>query len=255
MLRIAWHGCAAFTLDLDGHELLVDPFFTRSGQLANPHAPTAHEYMASHRPERVLITSGRADHCDLGAIGELTAIRPLEFVCSEEVAAALQRECGVAEEHLTAVAPGSAHTLEAVRLEVFPAAPPPAGAVASAGGGPALSLLVGSGDKHVYLSGDTSVDRIPEMPAPVAVLCVGGRVQDPATGEMAPHTLTPADVPEAARRLHARAIVPVEWDLPLCGDPLDLENLRQRLAEEVPDCAVTKPPYNTWSYIEDAVAV
>lgn len=31
--------------------------------------------MATHRPERVVITDRRADHCDVAATGALTAIR------------------------------------------------------------------------------------------------------------------------------------------------------------------------------------
>jgi hypothetical protein len=31
--------------------------------------------MATHRPERVVITDGRADHCDVAATRALTAIR------------------------------------------------------------------------------------------------------------------------------------------------------------------------------------
>lgn len=214
MIRLSWHGCAAFTLGVDGHEILVDPLFSPHGTYANPHAPTPYEYMATHRPERVVLTTGRADHCDIEAIKALTAIGPLEFVCSPAVAQVLARDCGIGDRHLTLVKPGDSLALDGFRLDVFPARPP---APAGAGGerdDAALELLVESSDRRIFLSGDTSVEAIPDMVPPVAVLCVGTRMKDSLTQAVGPHTLTPTEVPEVIRRLHARAVVAVAWDDP-----------------------------------------
>jgi len=242
MVRIAWHGGAACTLDIGGHEVLVDPVFARDGPWCNPHAPTAYEYMASHRPERVVLTSGEPDHCDLDTLRALMAIRPLELVCSPAVAAQLTMHGAVGPEHLTAVAPDTQRRLDHLRIDVFRSAPP------SPDGARGLGLLVQAGDECVYVSGDTSVDSLPEAPSPVAVLCVGvsSGPDDPARA----HTLMAEDVPAAVRRLHARALVPVEWDLPFFADALDVNDLRDRVAAEAPACAVASPAYNTWTYIE-----
>lgn len=249
MIRIAWHGCAAYTLEIGGHEILVDPLLSTDGAYANPHAPTAYEYMAAHRPERVLITDGRADHCDVAAIRSLIAIRPLAFVCATAVAERLIRDSGVDERHVTHVAPGDARRLEALQVEVFAAVPP----VAVSGGQSPLAARLRAGDDQVFVSGATTAAAVPQdAGAPVAVLCVGTLMKDPVSQTVAPHGLTPTELPQAARRLGARIVVPVEWDQPLMQEAVDIADLQRVMAERLPECAVANPAYNTWTYVETA---
>jgi L-ascorbate metabolism protein UlaG (beta-lactamase superfamily) len=260
-LRIAWHGCASYTLEVDGRQVLVDPFFSPAGTYGpwytpNPHAPTLAAYRAAYRPQLVLITHGHFDHCDLETLRQL---RELPVVTSQEVAAALRRHLGVAATpaapgetlvaaglHLRAVA--GVHWLTGAegdeaarkldrpeRYGVFPA------------GGPSLGFLLA---ERVYASGDTTLAGVPAARAPVAVLCVGTRMAHPVTRAVAEPILTAADVPAAARRLAAGVVVPVHWDFPLFLDPFDWDDLLRRMAAELPACRVVRPPYNTWVTLE-----
>lgn len=268
MVRIAWHGSAAHTLDLDGHEVLVDPFFSPAGAYgpwytANPRAPAADRYLAGFHPELVVITHGHFDHCDLETIKALHAMRPLHYACSPSVAAALRRHCNLDAAAITEVEPGRSYAIGAIRLVVFAGEhwlTGEEGDVAARkldrpdrygvfpAGGPSLGFSFGS----VYVSGDTTLDGVPDIEAPIAVLSVGTRMRHPVTKEVDTPILTAADVPAAVTRLQARVVAPVHWDFPLFLDPFDLSDLARRLASEAPQCRLASLHYNAWVDLDPA---
>jgi L-ascorbate metabolism protein UlaG (beta-lactamase superfamily) len=271
-VRIAWHGSAAYTLEAGGCEVLVDPFFSPASAYgpwytANPHAPSAADYLAAHAPDLVLITHGHFDHCDLEAVKALTAIRPLHFVTSAAVAAALLRHCGLGAESVTAIAPGQRLDVGAVQVRAFAGVhwlTGPEGDEAARkldrperygvfpAGGPSLGFLLTGGRDRAYLSGDTVLAGVPEIDAPVAVISTGTRMTHPVTHEVTTPVVTIEDLPAVARRLHARVMAAVHWDFGLFLDPFDADAAARRMAAEAPECRLVIPAYNAWTDLTTA---
>ncbi len=267
MVRIAWHGSGAYTLEIAGCEVLVDPYFSPAGTYGawytpNAHAPRPADYLAAHAPDLVILTHGHFDHCDLETVKALTAIRPLHFVTSGAVSAALLRHCGLGSDAVTTIAPGQRLDLGAVRLHayagkhwlsdaegdeaarkldrpdrygVFPA------------GGPSLGFAAEAGGDRAYLSGDTVLEGVPDLEAPVAIVNAGTRMRHPVTKEVATPVVTSNDLPKVARRLRAAVLVPLHWDFPLFLEPFDVDGAARRMAAEDPDCRLLIPPYNVWA--------
>jgi L-ascorbate metabolism protein UlaG (beta-lactamase superfamily) len=266
-VRIAWHGSAAYTLEIAGCEVLVDPFFSPASAYGpwytpNTHAPDPAGYLAEYAPDLMIITHGHFDHCDLAAVKALTAIRPLQILTSAAVAAALQRHCGLGADSVTTIAPGQRKDLGAVQAEAFAGVhwltnaegdeaarkldrPDRFGVFPA--GGPSLGFVVTAGGERAYLSGDTVLEGIPEAQAPVAVISTGTRMAHPVTKEIATPVVTLDDLPAVARRLHARVLAAVHWDFPLFLDPFDAEGAGRRMAAEHPACRLVIPSYNTWT--------
>lgn len=80
-MDLTWHGHATWHVDVDGTELLIDPFFD------NPYADVDPEELD---PDHVLITHGHADH-----IADVDRYRGAHFVGTPEMTGYLADEYGI----------------------------------------------------------------------------------------------------------------------------------------------------------------
>ncbi len=87
-IKLTWLGHSAFSLDIDGHNVLIDPYLS-----GNPLAPAAHESLS---PELILLSHAHGDHLgDTVAIAKRTGA---PVVTNFEIASWMENR-GVAVTH------------------------------------------------------------------------------------------------------------------------------------------------------------
>jgi L-ascorbate metabolism protein UlaG (beta-lactamase superfamily) len=193
-ITLTWLGHGAMQLDVGGHQLLVDPFFT-----GNPAAAVTPEAV---QPNYILISHGHGDHVgDAVAIARRTGAT---VISNFEIAGWFSNQgLNAHGQHL-----GGGHQFPFGYLKLTLALHGSALPDGTYGGNPAGFLLSAEG-KKLYLACDTGLfgdmQLIGDEGLDLAVLPIGDN-----------YTMGPADALRAARLLRAKTYIPVHyntWDL------------------------------------------
>ena len=94
MVKFCWHGVASYSLNIDGVELSVDPFFADDQGFnfwfkENQHKPSFEQYFQLVNPEFIVITHGHFDHCCLHTLRVITEKKSVQLIAGRKVLAAL----------------------------------------------------------------------------------------------------------------------------------------------------------------------
>ncbi|MBI4769183.1 MAG: metal-dependent hydrolase [Chloroflexi bacterium] len=193
--KLTWYGHATMALEVDGHKLLVDPFFS-----GNPAAPIGADQAEA---EYILISHGHGDHVgDAVAIAKRTGAT---VISNFEIVNWFGAQ-GV-EGHPQHLGGGFTYPFGYLKLTLaLHGSAMPDG---SYGGNPCGFLLTMMDGQKVYLACDTGLfgdmRLIGEEELALAVLPIGDNF-----------TMGPADALRAARLLSPRHLIPVHyntWDL------------------------------------------
>ena len=192
-VAITWFGHSTFALEIDGTNVLVDPFFTDS-----PVAPVKAEEVAA---DFVLITHGHFDHVsDAAAIAQRTGAM---VVANFEIAEWLKKQ-GVAEDKAVGMNTGGQLNLPFGSVKMTPALHSSSLPDGSYGGTAGGYLLEVSGQR-IYIAGDTALTLDMKLVGlggiDAAVLPIGDVF-----------TMGPDDSLEAIKLLNPRRVIPCHYD-------------------------------------------
>jgi L-ascorbate metabolism protein UlaG (beta-lactamase superfamily) len=223
MSKVTWLGHAAFSLEVNGHKVLIDPFLTD-----NPAASvTAEEVEADF----ILVSHGHGDHVgDTVPIAQRTGAT---VISNFEITNWLQAQ-GVAADkiHPQHIGGGFAYPFGYLKLTMAQhGSGLPDG---SYGGNPAGLLLTLPNGKKLYFACDTglfySMKLIGEEGIDLAVLPIGDNF-----------TMGPDDALRAVKLIEPQVVIPVHydtWDL-IAQDPQ--EWAKRVEAETNTTCIVISP--------------
>jgi L-ascorbate metabolism protein UlaG (beta-lactamase superfamily) len=189
--RLTWYGHSAFRLDIGGHRILIDPFFTDSAL-----APiSADEVDADY----ILITHGHGDH-----VGDAISIarRTRALVISNfEICNWLQAQ-GVENTHSQHIGGGYPHPFGYLKLTI---AHHGSGLPDGSYGGNPAGLLLTAEEKKLYFAGDTglfySMRLIGEEGIDLAVLPIGDNF-----------TMGPDDALRAVQLIAPTVVIPIHYN-------------------------------------------
>lgn len=191
-VKLTWYGHAALGLDVDGHNLVVDPYFT-----GNPAASTSAEKIA---PEYILVSHGHGDH-----IGDTLAIARrsgAEVISNAEIVDWLEGK-GLKKLNAQHIGGGVHYPFGYLKLtNALHGSGLPDGAN---GGNPAGFLLTTPDGKKIYMAGDTGLfgdmRLIGEEGIDLAVIPIGDK-----------YTMGPADALRAVKMLQPRHVIPIHYN-------------------------------------------
>jgi L-ascorbate metabolism protein UlaG (beta-lactamase superfamily) len=194
-VKFTWHGHGTSSLETDGHEILVDPFFT-----GNPATKTDPEKVEA---DFILITHGHGDH--VGDVEQIARRTGALVISNFEIASWLE-EKGL-KTHGQHLGGGHQHPFGYLKLTLaLHGSQLPDG---SDGGNPSGFLLTTHDGKKIYLAGDTGLfgdmRLIGEEGIDLAVLPVGDN-----------YTMGPDDALRAVKLIQPKHVIPVHfntWDL------------------------------------------
>ena len=190
-VSVTFHGHATFSIDVDGTNLLIDPFFT-----GNPMAKISADDV---NPDYILLTHGHGDHVgDTVAIAKRTGAT---VIANFEIVGWLNGQ-GIDKAHPQHLGGGFQHPFGHVKFTVaHHGSGLPDG---SYGGNPAGFLLTLDG-KRIYVSGDTALFSdmalIGRGGLDLAILCVGDNF-----------TMGPDDSLLALDYLTPKAVIPCHYN-------------------------------------------
>jgi L-ascorbate metabolism protein UlaG (beta-lactamase superfamily) len=191
MATITWHGHATFSMQANGYNILIDPFFND-----NPAAKTSAADVAA---DFILLTHGHGDHVgDTLAIAKRTAAQVIaNFEVGEWIMA--QGHDNVHQQHIGG---GFQHPFGHLKLTIaFHGSSMPDG---SYGGMPA-GLLITTEGKRVYVAGDTALysdmTLIGQGGLDLAVLPIGDN-----------YTMGPEDALTAVSLLKPKVVIPCHYN-------------------------------------------
>jgi L-ascorbate metabolism protein UlaG (beta-lactamase superfamily) len=142
-VTITWHGHATFTLNLDGHRIVVDPFFND-----NPAAKTRVDAVAA---DSILLTHGHGDHTgDAVALARRTGAL---VVGNFEICNWMAKQ---GHEKCHAMNTGGGYNFPFGRLQMTMALHSSSLPDGSYGGDPG-GYVLWAGDKTIYVAGDTAL--------------------------------------------------------------------------------------------------
>ena len=190
-IKITWYGHAAFSLNVGGAQVLVDPYLT-----GNPLAPISADAAEANY---ILVTHGHGDH-----VGDTVAIakRTGALVISNfEICTWLQAQ-GVPHTHPQHIGGGFQHPFGYLKLTIaHHGSSLPDG---SYGGNP-CGLLLTAENRKIYLAGDTglfySMRLIGEEGIDLAALPIGDNF-----------TMGPDDALRAVKLIEPRTVIPIHYD-------------------------------------------
>ena len=220
-VKVTWLGHAAFSLDVDGHKILIDPFFSD-----NPVATvTADDVEADY----IFVSHGHGDHVgDTVAIAKRTGAM---VISNFEIVSWFQGQ-GVENAHPQHIGGGFDYPFGYLKLTIaHHGSALPDG---SYGGNPAGMLLTAPDGNKLYFACDTGLfydmKLIGEEGIDLAVLPIGDNF-----------TMGPDDALRAVKLINPQVVVPVHfdtWEL-IAQDP---EAWAKRVeAETVTTCVVLAP--------------
>jgi len=191
-VKVTWLGHAAFSLDVDGHKILIDPFFS-----GNPVATvTADDVEADY----IFVSHGHGDHVgDTVAIAKRTGAM---VISNFEIVSWFQGQ-GVENAHPQHIGGGFDYPFGYLKLTIaHHGSALPDG---SYGGNPAGMLLTAPDGKKLYFACDTGLfydmKLIGEAGIDLAVLPIGDNF-----------TMGPDDALRAVKLINPQVVVPVHFD-------------------------------------------
>ncbi len=200
MIKLTWYGHATWGIDVDGTQVLIDPFFE-----GNPVASTtAGEVEADY----VIVTHGHSDH--VGNAVEIAKRTGATIIANAEIARWVKQQ-DVENVHPQHIGGGFHYPFGYVKLTIaVHGSSLPDG---SYGGMPA-GVLITVGDKKIYHAGDTglfaSMELIGDEGLDLAILPIGDN-----------YTMGPDDALRAVKLLRPRVVIPMHyetWEL-IAQDP------------------------------------
>jgi len=200
MIELTWYGHAAWGLNINGTQVLIDPFLE-----GNPvAATTADEVPADY----IAVTHGHGDHIgDTVAIARRTGAT---VIANAEIARWLRGQ-GLTHVHAQHIGGGFHYPFGYVKLTIaVHGSSLPDGSY----GGMPVGILITADGKKLYHAGDTglfaSMALIGEEGLDVAILPIGDN-----------YTMGPDDALRAVKLLNPRVVIPMHyetWDL-IAQDP------------------------------------
>lgn len=143
-ITITWHGHATFSIDMNGTNVVVDPFFAGN----NPAAKTAVDAVAA---DFVLQTHGHPDHIsDTMALATRTGA---QVIANFEISNWLN---ALGHENTWAMNTGGGYDFPFGRVKMTPALHSSGLPDGSYGGNP-VGFLVSAGGSNLYIAGDTAL--------------------------------------------------------------------------------------------------
>ncbi|MCO6449283.1 MAG: metal-dependent hydrolase [Caldilineales bacterium] len=191
-VSITFHGHSTFTINSDGHRLLIDPFFDE-----NPLAKISAEDVEA---DFILISHGHFDHvADAVSIAKRTGAL---VISNFEIASWFGKQ-GVENTHPLHIGGSNQFPFGRCKLTIaHHGSVLPDG---SYGGNPAGFLFKFNNGKTVYFSGDTALTYdmkwLADDHVDVALLCVGDNF-----------TMGPADAVKAVKLIEPKQVIPYHFD-------------------------------------------
>ena len=190
VVELTYHSHACFGIEVDGTQLLIDPFLTGNA-LADV---TADEVQADY----ILVSHGHGDH--IGDSVDIAKRTNAQVICNFEVSTWFQKQ-GI-EAHAQHIGGGFNHPFGYLKLtQALHGSMLPDG---SDGGNPAGFLLTTPGDKKIYLACDTGLfgdmSLIGEEGIDLAVIPIGDNF-----------TMGPTDAVEAVKLLSPKVVIPMHY--------------------------------------------
>jgi L-ascorbate metabolism protein UlaG (beta-lactamase superfamily) len=190
--KVTWHGHAAFALDIDGIQVLIDPFFS-----GNPTADVSHESVPA---DYILVSHGHGDHVgDTAAIARRTGAQVISN--TEIVKWLIDKQ--VANTHSQHIGGGYHHPFGYLKLTIahHGSRLPDGGD----GGSPAGFLITTPGGYKIYFAGDTglflSMSLYGDEGIDLALLPIGDNF-----------TMGPDDALRAVELLRPKTVIPMHFD-------------------------------------------
>ena len=190
-LKLTWYGHSAFSLDIDGTKVLIDPFLSN-----NPLSPIkADEVQADY----ILLTHAHEDHVgDTVAIAMRTGAMVIGVV---EVTDWLRKE-GIQNVHPEST--GGVHSFPFGTIK-FVKAEHNSSFADGTYGGQASGIILEAKGKRIYFAGDTALfsdmKQFGELELDLACVPIGGNV-----------TMGPEDALTAITWLHPKAAFPTHYN-------------------------------------------
>jgi len=191
-LKLTWYGHASLGLDVDGHKLVVDPFFTD--------CPTACVSADQVQADYILVSHGHGDHIgDAIGIAQRTGAT---VIANFEIATWIQAQ-GIPNVHPQHLGGGFTYPFGYLKLTLaLHGSALPDG---SYGGNPAGFLLTSPEGKKVYMACDTGLFSdmrlIGEEGIDLAVLPIGDNF-----------TMGPDDALRAVKLIQPKHVIPIHYD-------------------------------------------
>ena len=189
-VTLTWLGHGSMQLEVGGHQLLVDPFFT-----GNPAASTT---AAAVKADYILITHGHNDH--VGDAVEIARRTSATIISNFEIATWMEnRGLNAHAQHL-----GGGHQFPFGYLKLTLALHGSAMPDGSYGGNPAGFLLT-TDSRKIYLAGDTGLfgdmQMIGDEGLDLAVVPIGDNF-----------TMGPDDALRAVKLLRPKTVIPIHYN-------------------------------------------
>ena len=193
-MQVTWLGHATFSLKVDGHKILIDPFITGN--------PVVKNTAEAAEADFIVVTHGHSDHVgDTLAIAKRTGAT---VISNFEIINWLTRQ-GLSEEQTHPQHIGGGFTYPFGYLKLTIAHHGSALPDGSYGGNPAGILLTTPDGKKVYFAGDTGLfydmKLIGEEGIDLAFLPIGDNF-----------TMGPDDALRAVKLIAPQVVVPVHYD-------------------------------------------
>lgn len=191
MIKLTWYGHAAWNVDINGTQVLIDPFLE-----GNPVAAVTPETVQA---DYVVVTHGHGDHIgDAVSIAKRTGAT---VVATAEVVGWVKKH-GVKNAHPQHIGGGFQYPFGYLKLTIaMHGSSLPDGAY---GGMPAGVLIFAEG-KRIYHAGDTglfsSMELIGDEGIDLALLPIGDN-----------YTMGPDDALRAVKLLRPRTVIPMHYE-------------------------------------------